>query len=197
MNTKHQKNKKHPYFFAVAEDENRVSTTGFTIVELLVAMGLFVILTAIAVASFTQALRGERRLTATMNVDANASIALEQMAREIRTGYIFSQSGTQSLSFTSSQKKGIAVSYALDGNGAIARNGVPMTSGNVRVSSLKFLITQNNDCDPWRITIVMTVGQKSVSDTSNDVPIQTTVSSRILPREVPFKDKTPAIANCK
>ncbi len=173
------------------------SLTGFTIIELLVAMGLFVILTAIAVASFTQALRSERRLTAMMSVDANASIALEQMAREMRTGYIFSQpGGPQSLSFISSQQNGVSVAYAL-GGGAITKDGSPITSGNVRISNLKFLVTQENNCDPWRITIAMTVGQASVSDTSNDVPIQTTVSSRILPREVPFKYKTASIMNCK
>ncbi len=174
---------------------------GFTIVELIVAMGLFAILTAIAVAAFTQALRSERRLTAMMSVDANASIALEQMAREIRTGYNFPSDGSyNSLSFISSQNKGTGISYSLNGSGAITRNGGSITSDNVRVSTLKFLVTQENYCDPWRITIVMMVGQASVSDTINDVPIQTTVSSRILPREVPFKDKETAptpIADCK
>ncbi len=175
---------------------------GFTIVELIVAMGLFAVLTAIAVAAFTQALRSERRLTSTMSMDANASIALEEMAREIRTGYNFPPAGSYpSLPFVSSQNKGTAVSYALDGNGAITRNGSPITSGNVRVSMLNFIITQDNPpCDPWRVTIVMTISQKSPSDYAGDVPIQTTVSSRILPREVPFKDKASAptlIMNCK
>lgn len=181
--------------------KNLIRQHGFTIIELIVAMGLFAILTAIAVAAFTRALRSERWLTAMMSVDANASIVLEQMAREIRTGYNFPAEGPYtSLSFTSSQNEGTGVSYALDGDGAITRNGDPMTSGNVRVSMLNFFITQENPCDPWRVTIVIRVGQASVSDAEDDVPIQTTVSSRILPREVPFKDKANAptpIANCR
>jgi len=50
--------------------------SGFTIVELLVAMSIFVILITIAVGAFIQALRSERRLTSLMTVSNNASSVL-------------------------------------------------------------------------------------------------------------------------
>ncbi len=188
--------------FRDGERHNRMKKEGFTIVELVVAMGIFVVVTAVAVGSFTQALRSERRLTSMMSVDSNASTALEQMAREMRTGFIFSPlsgnfspaSCAQSVTF---HAPGGVVTYALQGS-AITRNGSPITSGNVRVSSACFLPVRISPCDPWRVVISMTVGNMQSADTSQDVQIQTTVSSRILPREVPYQYKSldPQIINC-
>jgi prepilin-type N-terminal cleavage/methylation domain-containing protein len=62
---------------------------GFTLVELLVAIGLFSILFAIAGGGFVNALRAQRQISAMMAAESNIGIALEEMAREIRTGYLF------------------------------------------------------------------------------------------------------------
>ena len=64
-------------------------TKGFTLVELLVAMALFSILMAIAAGGFVRALRSEREVSAMMAAESNVKLALEQMAREMRTGYLF------------------------------------------------------------------------------------------------------------
>ncbi len=179
---------------------------GFTIVELVVAMGIFAVVTAVAVGAFTQALRSERRLTSVMNVDSNASAALEQMAREIRTGFMFNPvrsdyapaSCSQDLSFIGPNGD---VVYGLQGN-AIVRgtstlsSAVPITSGNVRVSRVCLLPVKISPCDPWRVVISMTVGSAQAADTSQDIQIQTTVSSRVLPREVPYQYKDSTIVNC-
>ena len=62
---------------------------GFTLVEVLVAIGLFSIVVAIGMGGFVQALRTQREIAALISAQSNASVALEQMAREIRTGYLF------------------------------------------------------------------------------------------------------------
>ncbi len=173
----------------------------FTIVELIVAMGIFVVVTAVAVGAFTQSLQSERRLTAIMSVDSNASTALEQMTREIRTGYNFSYTPgvvTNALSFISPEGN---VTFSLQNN-AIMRQSSAITSSNVKVKSLQFLVDQPNKdfCAPWRVTIAMVVGNAQVTDSSQDITIQTTASARILPREVPFQDKSSyqyPIVNCK
>ena len=62
---------------------------GFTIVEMLVAIALFSIITAISAGGFTNALRTQRQVSALISAQSNVSLAMEQMAREIRTGYLF------------------------------------------------------------------------------------------------------------
>ncbi len=64
---------------------------GFTIVELLVAMGIFLIVVEIAVGGFVNALRAQKQVAALIAAEGNADLALEQMAREIRTGYFCHQ----------------------------------------------------------------------------------------------------------
>jgi prepilin-type N-terminal cleavage/methylation domain-containing protein len=62
---------------------------GFTLIELLVAIAIFSILVAIGVGGFTHALRTQREVAALIATQSNISVALEQMTREIRTGYLF------------------------------------------------------------------------------------------------------------
>ncbi len=62
---------------------------GFTIVELLVAIALFSILVTIGVGGFVNALHTQRQVAGLLAAESNASVTLEQMAREIRTGDLF------------------------------------------------------------------------------------------------------------
>ncbi len=62
---------------------------GFTLIEMLVTVGLFVIIIAIAVGGFTNAIRSQRQVSSLISTQSNVSLALEQMARQIRTGYLF------------------------------------------------------------------------------------------------------------
>jgi len=62
---------------------------GFTLVELLITVGLFVVVITIAVGGFTNAIRTERQVSSLISAQSNISLALEQMSREIRTGYLF------------------------------------------------------------------------------------------------------------
>ncbi len=65
------------------------TSNAFTIIELLVAMGLFIILMGITAGSFVKAMRTQRAIVALMAANDNASLTLEQIAREIRTGSNF------------------------------------------------------------------------------------------------------------
>ena len=65
------------------------SNAGFTLVELMIAVALFTIIVAIAIGGFTNALRTQRQVSSLIATQSNISLALEQMTREIRTGYLF------------------------------------------------------------------------------------------------------------
>lgn len=180
---------------------------GYTIVELIVAMSVFIVLLTVSVGSFVQALRSERKLVALMTINNNAGIVIEQMAREIRTGYAFCDTanhnyadllgkllpcGTASLSFIN--YKGIGVNYNFS-DGAISRTETTtlepaaMTAGDVEVNNIVITLSQVDSgdatiCNPWRATITMEVGSKNPAVTET-TSLETTVSSRVLPVEAP------------
>ena len=150
---------------------------GFTVIELIVAIGLFIVVVGIASGTFIRALRTQRSVAELMAANDNASLTLEQMTREIRTGREFSSTGSR-LSFINYQAQ--PVEYALSG-GTIERNGTPLTSRNVLVQYLSFVLLGEapGDGRQTRITIMAGVAARGRLE-SFITRLQTTVSSRIL-----------------
>lgn len=171
----------------------------FTVVELLTAMAIFSILLAIVVGIFIQSLRSQRILIHLIAINDNTGLVLEQMAREIRSGYDFcdeNQALCDTVNFSNLSffnYRGEMVNYVFNSDAKrVERNGLILTAPDVEVRDLKFRVYQddndenpiNNICNPWRIVITMEVGSSNhrISQISR---LQTTVSSRILPRESP------------
>jgi len=75
------KNRNHRY--------QKNNKKGFTLVEVLVAMGIFAIVVAIATGGFVNSLRTQRQVASLISAQSNASLVLEQIAREVRTGFLF------------------------------------------------------------------------------------------------------------
>ncbi len=150
---------------------------GFTIIELIVAIGLFIVVIGIASGTFVRALRTQRSVAELMAANDNASLTLEQMTREIRTGKGFSSTGSR-LSFVNYQDQ--PVEYALTG-GAIERNGIPLTSRNVLVRYLSFVLGGEapGDGKQTRVTIMVGIAARGRLE-SFVTRLQTTISSRIL-----------------
>lgn len=167
---------------------NLKPTSGFTLIELVVAIGLFSLLISIAIGGFIQALKSERQTVALLSANSNASLVLEQMAREIRTGTGFSVSSGE-LHFTNAA--GETVAYCLDGATASIERvvnascgaGQPLTSRGVEVRALTFIVSGINPGDlyPPRITVEMALSPKNEPGVQNSViNLQTTVSARNL-----------------
>ena len=123
---------------------------GFTLVELVMAMSIFVILISIAAGGFVNILRNQRLVIALMVVNDNMSLSMEQMAREIRTGYNFSKISNQEFQFVNSHNQ--IVSYRLN-EGAIERvtenvilEKIPkkITADNVKIVNFNVEICGNN-----------------------------------------------------
>jgi type II secretory pathway pseudopilin PulG len=167
--------------------------SGFTIVELLVSMGIFVSVLGMVVGIFIGSLRAERSLVGFMAINDNVSLALEQMAREIRTGEDFSVSGS-ALIFTNAQSDTIAYGLSVDG---ILERGVCFLEGNCAdissfgdfvaltgnkavVDRLSFVVDEGTGGDPWPLRVTIRLGVKSASSDTygGRTDIQTTVSAR-------------------
>jgi len=172
------------------EKRSARSTTGFTMIELLVAMALFVVIVTVAVGSFVIAMKSQRAQVALMAVNDNVSLAIEQMAREIRTGTGFCPGNScvldndqGKLVFTNYHSEQVTYNYKWDSNlniGMITRNGKQITADNVDVQRLRFKVSQSST-QPPRVTIILRVavpqkGTIGVRGVSTD--LQTTISAR-------------------
>ena len=169
--------------------------SGYTLIELMVAIGIFSIVVAMTSAMFVTSLRGQEKAYTSQNVSDSARYAMEMMSREIRMGTGFSSGAADSIQFTSTMphRDGQTVKFWLDaGSGLIMFDDnigddgtlpdptppTAITSPSVRVTALSFLL---DSVDYERITIVMrieSVGTKE--DVKTTMDLQTTVSPRRL-----------------
>ncbi len=164
------------------------SSGGFTIIELMVAMTLFLVLIGIAIGGFINALRTQRAVVELMAANDNASLTMEQMAREVRTGYYFVKVSDGELKFVNAYN--VTVFYRLN-EGAIERGTQDIflqtkykkiTADNLRVVGFKIdlLGAEAGDGYPPRVTISLSVTGKSKYLEDVSVNVQTTISSRLM-----------------
>ncbi|HXF44001.1 MAG TPA: type II secretion system protein [Candidatus Paceibacterota bacterium] len=185
--------------------QNSKLQAGFTLIELIVAMSVFIIAITIAVGGFVRALRTQRMANQMLSVNSNASLAIEQMAREIRTGYNFGLNNIapgncpagqkEELAFTNSRansvfyrgENGAVLRKECSGTDCSASSFEPLTASNVKLEKLCFVNTGNLDSgkDPWRITFFMKIGSANPGIVGESLDFQTTVAARILPQELP------------
>lgn len=150
---------------------------GLTLIELIVAVGIFGLVISMVFGVFGLAITSQRRIIALKNVNDNVRFTIESMAREIRTGRNFSK-GADSLSFINTKSESVV--YRLNGgvvekssNGGTSYSAV--TGSDTTIDYLRF----NLDGPQPRITI--TIGATSrIGSQSANLKIQTTVSSRLL-----------------
>ncbi len=164
------------------------TSSGFTIIELMVAMTLFLVLIGIAIGGFINALRTQRAIVELMAANDNASLTMEQIAREIRTGYHFVKVSDSEFGFTNAYN--VTVFYRLN-EGAIERGAQDIflqtkykkiTADNLRVIGfgVNLLGGDAGDGYPPRITISLSITGKSKFLENVSVNVQTTISSRLL-----------------
>ena len=155
---------------------------GFTLVEIIVALGLFAIVMMLSSGAYLIMIGADRQAQSIASGINNLSFALSDMTRSIRTGTDYSCSGTgtngcpaggSSLSFTDSSGTNITYSQSFSasecggGNtqGCIIEqvNGgapIPLTDPSVAVSSLTFYAYDVNPAsqtapDQARVTIAV------------------------------------------
>ncbi|MBI2587953.1 prepilin-type N-terminal cleavage/methylation domain-containing protein [Candidatus Azambacteria bacterium] len=155
---------------------------GFTLLEMLVSIGIFALFIGLGAGLFLSVLRGERHAAAFRAVQENIRFSMETMAREMRTGKGFSMLGSE-LSFTNA--RGESVRYRLRG-GAIERSsdgGLSfgrMTSDRVNVATFAFRLAGEAKSDQKQPRFTMLIDAKA-TDKRVSIPslhLQTTITQR-------------------
>lgn len=150
---------------------------GFILIELLVAMAIFVVVITVVFDLFSSAIRGQRRVIAMQNTQENARFMLEFMAKEIRMSEI-NGGDTNSLDITRSN--GDAVHYLLS-NGKLYQNDIQVNSDEISVDGGFYIVGIGEDGLQPRVTIVFKVqGVGSRPEEQAFMNVQTTLSQRVL-----------------
>lgn len=184
---------------------NKISKNrAFTLVELLVAIGIFSIVIGMVSGIFILGIRQQKVAFASQIVLDQASFALEYMSRTLRMA-------SKELSSSCLSQRGLNYEITHSGSGVkfinhlesddcqefflesgqlkyrkkIGQSGeqsLPLTSGKLEVYSLKFNLTGNSQSDDLQpeVTIFMEIKGKGELESSQKMKIQTTISQRNL-----------------
>ncbi len=176
------------------------SDGGYSLIELLVSIAVFVIIISVNSNIFISAIRGQEKAIATQNVSDSARYLMEVMSKELRVARInsFVLVGSDDLSFTSGAEHRLnkTIRFYLDAGNVMfdddttdANPAKAITSSkNVIVSNLIFTIISQpippvigSPPTQPKITIVIDVKSRGTSSKASDsIILQTTISPREL-----------------
>lgn len=143
----------------------------------MVAMGVFSTVITVASSILLHSLKTARFVANQASATDNIALAMEQMVREVRTGYVRKEDFSEGLSsgFSFINYEGQRTTYGFCGT-QICRNDSPITSESVIIKG-GFYITDFNRKKTPRIT----VAAKAADTRGNPLgSVQTTVSARLI-----------------
>ncbi len=172
---------------AIFNKKSKGISKGFTLVELLVAMAMFLIVLTVVVQIFMTGLGGTRRLFGRQNSLDSARFILEKMSKEIRMSTIEKCDGGtcqndtpySTLSIHNPKLNQDLDYYFRSASSELRRDGDPLNAKTDVTITGKFYVYSPATISPPRVTIVMSVvsvGAKASQQVQ--VNLQTTVSSR-------------------
>jgi len=158
---------------------------GFTLIEMIVAVGVFTVAITIILASFLNITDIQRKTAAIRTINDNLNFSLEIMMREIRSGEKYT-SGESGSSLTITNNHGDSVVYSLDPTTyQIMRQvegGTPisLTAPEVKITKLFFLVNGfASDDGLLPMATVLINGETGENEKTKSVfNLQTTISQR-------------------
>jgi prepilin-type N-terminal cleavage/methylation domain-containing protein len=182
------------------------SLTGFTLVEMLVAITIFSVTTGVISGIYVSGINQQRRALVSQTILDQTSFALEYMSRALRMAkkelsnppdclsqrglnYEITHSGS-GLKFINHLQDDDCQEFFLEGGllkyrrniGKALEETLPLISNKIEIVSLKFNLageSQNDDLQP-RLTIFLEISGKGALEGSQKIKIQTSISQRNL-----------------
>ena len=164
----------------------RRKQSGFTLVEMLVAVGVFSFVMVIAIGSLVSIIDANRKARTQQIVLNNLNAAIEAMSRDIREGTEWQIQNANT--FRHISLAGDEVVYTISGDNRLIRSNdgggtwLALTAANVTVHSLAFQLIEHDPSNPAsQPKVQITVqGQAGGQDrTASNFNIQTIVSQRL------------------
>jgi len=166
------------------KQKNKTLDRGFTLIEMIVSVSLFTVVSLIAIGALISISSANRKVNSLRTTMDNINFAMEVISRDIRTGTSYSVTGNnKKMTFT--DQGGIEVQYRHQGSSIQVKNGpggfTDITSPEINVEDLSFYVVGvGTDGRQPRVLITIrgTAGvQDKVISTFN---LQTTISQRSL-----------------
>jgi len=147
---------------------------GFTMIELVVALAIFIVVITLVFGLFINSLKGYRRAIASQNVQDNARFLLGLIAKEIKMSDINSVSSNV---LDIIDQEGSPVVYSFNGTDqTIERNNNQINSQEVSVTGNFSALGIGLNNDQVRVTISLKV--ETTDPDKADIVVQTTISPR-------------------
>ncbi len=162
---------------------------GYSLIELLVAIGLFSAVVSIMSSMFITSLRGQQKAFMVQNVVDNMRFGMELISKEIRMGSNFNLINGSDLQFVSNMpnRSGATVEFSLvggqimfDDDIAIAPAATPITSLNINVTGLNFVLTPSGTTQKRVFISAQAHSANVLQDVSTSMNVETVVAPRIL-----------------
>lgn len=150
----------------------RTSRSGFTLIEMIVSVGLFAIVMLVAMGAYLSLINLDRKARATNDLVTNLTFAVDTMERSLRTGSSYQcnggtncwPSGASKLSFVDDQGRTVTYLVKTDntigeciGGSCTASNAKSLTDPRITIQSLMFYVrgVGTGDTLQPRVTFLM------------------------------------------
>lgn len=169
---------------------------GFTLVEMIVSIGLFTIVLFIVSSAFLAILNADRKSRSTRIAMDSLNLSLEDMARRIKTGSAYycegtvastgtndcSGGGETSIAFT--EQDGVTrTAYRLEGTTIKRQVGtggieLPIVSSEITINKLLFIVNGSDVTDSLQPYVTILIDGTTKGKVFSNFKIQTTVTQR-------------------
>lgn len=165
----------------------KTKNNGFTLIELMVALGVFMVVMTITLSAFLNLMDIQKKTEAFRKVNDNLNFAMEAMMREIREGKSYCPSGCASGTFSFTNKDEDAIKYEWDETGKYIKrtkgtDELRMTSDGIKITGLSFLVKGIGAGDKQQPLVTISIsGESGEKDKlKSNLNLQATVSQRKL-----------------
>lgn len=150
---------------------------GFTLIEILVVIGIFGILAVIGTSMFFSILKGSTKTRVLAEVKQNGNYAISVMGRMIRNAKSIESCPGSSITIENQDRDSTTFSCS---GGRVASNSAYLTSDKVAVTNCTNVFTCNLGVSPNVVTIDFTLSQAmgTRAEETAQVDFKTTVSLR-------------------
>lgn len=172
---------------------------GFTLIEMIAAVGIFAITVGTISGLFVSAVRAQRKSLATQELLDRTSYVIENMGRTIRMAQKdidgtciiaktnYENPGNEISKIRFINYEGICQDFLLEDNQIKEyktgyAQSLSLTPTDLKINSLKFNLSgqgQNDDLQP-RVTIFLEIESKRITQSPPKIQVQTSISQRAL-----------------